>query len=577
MASRIVGIDLGAYSVKAVIANPGFRGAQVVDFVERRVPPGDEPAATRAARVLGEIIREKQLADDTGCVAVPGDQLFIHVLEFSFPSLKRSELEKVVGAELEDILPVDLEDMVFSFDVVPAEVGKEAEEPVVDLGAPITDEDPTFVQGDAASSVVHGRSASPTEGMRVLSCAMPIEKARAAIHQVEEQGIGARSLIPAPASYMRVAERIAALGEEKHKPVAVIDIGHERTDVCVVIDGRTVYGRTIPRGGKQVTDVIANTWRMSEAEAENAKHTDGFIASSAEPATSDAWARIHEVVIKEIGPLSRDIKNTLAACRAKTGAVVHRAELVGGGSRLRGLPAFLAERLRVPVFTLDPSDHEAILGARLASTGVTADTACLAAGVAFEGASGRPHFDLRSGALALKADLGFVRKRLPALAAAALIVIAFASFNAYARLYKLRKAEAVLDERLAVETTALFGESLSAKKTLLRVGDEDGEGAASDSPMPRMTAYDLLLDISSRMPPSKEVKIDITQIELKPKRISIKAITGTTDKYDAVEASAEVIKALKGQSCFEEVSRGNISSGPNDTKNFPVTIKENCR
>lgn len=576
MASRIIGIDLGAYSVKAVIANPGFRGAQVVDYVERRVPAGDEPAPVRAARVLGDIIRDNQLGEDIGCVAVPGDQLFIHVLDFSFPSLKRTELEKVVGSELEDILPIDLEDMVFSFDVIPAEAGRDTEAPVVDLGAPISDEDPTFVQGEAAANVVHGRYAAPTEGMRVLSCAMPIERARAAIDRIEEQGIDARSLIPAPASYMRVAERIAALGEEKHNPVAIIDIGHARTDVCVVMDARVVYGRTIPRGGKQVTEVIARTWRMTEAEAENAKHTDGFVASAAEPATSDAWARIHEVIVLEVGPLARDLKTTLAACRAKTGAVVTRVEVVGGGSRLRGLPAFLSEKLRLPVTTLDPADDEAILGSRLASMGVKADTACLAAGVAFEGATGRPHFDLRSGALALKADLGFLRQKLPALAAAALVIIAFASFNAYARLHKLRKSERILDERLAVETTALFGESLSARATINRVGDEDG-GDGADSPMPRMTAYDLLLDVSSRMPPNEEIKVDITQIDLKPGKIAIKATTGTTEKHDAVEASAEIIKALKAQPCFEEVTRGTISSGPNDTKNFPVTIKETCR
>jgi len=572
MAHRILGVDLGAYCVKVVVANPGFRGASVIDYIEQRVPPGDEPAIERAAGVLGDIIRTRQLADETVCLAAPGDQLFIHVIEFSFRNLKRAELEKVVGAELEDILPIDLEEMVYTFDTIPEKL--EADEVPVDLGAPITDEEPTFVQAGEAGKVVRGRVAAPAEGMRVLTCAMPRERARSLLDHAEEQCGEARSLIPAPVSYVRIAERIAGI-VSGGPPVAVIDIGHARTDVCVVKDGRAVFARTLPRGGREVTAAIARTWRMSDEEAENAKHTDGFIASGAEPAPSEAWARVHEVIEPELAPLARELKQTLTACRAKTGAVVAQAVLVGGGSRLRGLGSFLSERLRISCAPLQPADHVAIMGERLASLGVGADTAALAAGVALEGSSGRPHFDLRQGDLAFKADLSFLRTKLPTLAAAALIVIAFAAFNAYARLHMLRKHEGVLDQRLALETTKLFGKSLDAKEALAKTGEAGPE--ANDSPVPKMSAYDLLLDVSNRLPPGKEMKIDITDVDIRPGRVTLKAITGNTDKMDAVQASTELVKALKQQTCFEEVSRGNISAGPNDTKNFPVNIKSNCR
>ena len=52
--------------------------------------------------------------------------LFIHVLEFPFRNLRRADLEKAVGAELEGILPIDLEDMVFGFESVPPNVGQAA-------------------------------------------------------------------------------------------------------------------------------------------------------------------------------------------------------------------------------------------------------------------------------------------------------------------------------------------------------------------------------------------------------------------------------------------------------------------
>src|SRR3990172_1684466 len=115
--SGILGIDLGAYSVKVVVAQGGFRQATVVDVLERRVPPGDEPVLVRSARGPRALLRGARI-EGTPLVAVPGEKLFIHVLEFGFSNLKRGDLEKAVGSELEDLLPVELEDMVFAFDQI---------------------------------------------------------------------------------------------------------------------------------------------------------------------------------------------------------------------------------------------------------------------------------------------------------------------------------------------------------------------------------------------------------------------------------------------------------------------------
>jgi Tfp pilus assembly PilM family ATPase len=125
--SRILGIDLGAYSVKVAVMSPGLRSATMVDIYERMVPAGDEPHEVRAARVLGEIVREQHLDQDIAYTALAGDRVFVHVLEFGFKNLRRPELAKAVGAELEGILPVELEDMVYTFESLP----REAAQPVV--------------------------------------------------------------------------------------------------------------------------------------------------------------------------------------------------------------------------------------------------------------------------------------------------------------------------------------------------------------------------------------------------------------------------------------------------------------
>ena len=570
--SRILGIDLGAYSVKVAVMSPGFRSATTVDLHERLVPPGDEPHEVRAARVLGEIIREQRLDQDIAYAALAGDRVFVHVLEFGFKNLRRPELAKAVGAELEGILPVELEDMVYTFEPLPREAAQSVPAPA---------DDPAFVPS-AAGPLASGPVAAPTDGMRVLACAGVGAKIRGFLELIEQSGIEARGLLAGPASYGSILERVAAAqmaglpgGGGKlpaQPPTAIIDIGHERTDVCVLVAGRAVYLRTIARGGRHLTDAIARIWRLPWAQAESAKHQDGFVASSTEPAPSEAWGRIHEALIPELGPLARDLRQTLLACRAKTGATVERCLLVGGGARLRGLTSYLGEQLQLPVGALGPAEDHAILGPRLAGLGARADVACLAVGVALEGASGRPTFDLRQGDLAFKADLSFLRAKAVPLAAAALLIIAFAAVSAYANLFRLRKAEKALDKRLAVESAEVFQRQMSAKEVL----DQVSPTGPGDNPMPKMTAWDLLLAFNTALPPKEEVKIDIEDIDIKQGKITVKAVSAPTATQNALAGIKTLEASLKKSKCFADFPSPQSQPGRDDNREFTLTIKTPC-
>src|SRR6266568_1841943 len=118
MAHRILGIDLGTYSVKVAVIAAGFRKTTVVDWLEQPVPPGPEAFEERAARRLGEMVRARGVEHDIPYAAVGGDALSLRVLDFPFQGLKRADLDKAVGAELEAQLPHDLDEIVYAFDVL---------------------------------------------------------------------------------------------------------------------------------------------------------------------------------------------------------------------------------------------------------------------------------------------------------------------------------------------------------------------------------------------------------------------------------------------------------------------------
>ena len=559
MSSRVFTVDLGAWSVKLAIASPGLRGATLLNVVERLVPPGDEPAETRAKAVLTQLVDELRLKNDLGYVGVYGDQVFTQVVEFGFKNLRRAELDKAVGGELEGVVPIDLEDMVYTFEPLP---------PAPSAAPP---------GGEAA----RGRVAPPVDGMRVLTYAMQRERAEHLIRLGKECGYDARGVLACGGAAMRLVERTPSLMRARTEgAVAVIDIGHDRTDIVVVSSGKTVFSRSIARAGKQVTEAISRTWRLPWEDAERAKHSDGFVASQSEPATSDAWSKIHQALIGELQPFARDLRQTLAACRARTGFTAAAVLLVGGGSRLRGMGSFLTEQLGIPSWRLTAEDTAALAGPRLAprvaatagATGAVVlpiDSAAMTIGMAYDAAGGHPHFDLRSGALAVKMDLSFLRAKAVPLGAAALAIAAFAAGSAAADLYRQRKAEKVLSARLATESAEYFKDKgpKSAEEILAMTSASAGLAA---SPLPKMSAYDILLEISSKAPPKEKITLDIDKIDITDQKVDLEGTVKTPEELDLLQAELKSIK------CFKEVNRGPTTTEKDGVKKFKFNIIASC-
>ena len=178
------------------------------------------------------------------------------------------------------------------------------------------------------------------------------------------------------------------------------------------------------------------------------------------------------------------------------------------------------------------------------------------------------------------ADLSFLRAKAMPLAAAAIVVIAFAAMSAYADLYKLRKSEAALDKRLAAESTEVFGKQLGADEVLGKVSPQ---GGGDENPMPKMTAYDLLLALSTAMPAKDQIKIDIQDLDIKPGKIIVRAMSGKTDARDALQGIKLLEESLRkwespsGKSkCFADFPTPESQPGPDGTRNFTLTIKTTC-
>jgi hypothetical protein len=90
------------------------------------------------------------------------------------------------------------------------------------------------------------------------------------------------------------------------------------------------------------------------------------------------------------------------------------------------------------------------------------------------------------------------------------------------------------------------------------------------APLPKATAFDLLDQISRKVPPGDRVKLDVTELDIRPKKTFIK---GTADSGAAVD---EIATKLKEIDCFEEVTKGAITEVSGGGKQFTLNVTSKC-
>ncbi len=579
MAHKVLGVDLGSHTVKVVELTLGFRTVQATAFYSAPVQPGDDPVAERAMRTLAQLIVQKGLHGEQRFEALGGDGLMIRLLSLPFSDAKK--IDMVVGNELEAQIARDVDEVVFDHRILAAledpaaQAAAEAAAAAATPGAP-------GAAGAGAGAGAAGQAATPaasnqpapgsppgavaptpgTKPTRVLVAAALRSAIKAHLERsAAATGSEPRALLAAPLVLGQVVKSDA--------PVGILDMGHSQTTLSVVLGGVTLMSRTLPRGGRHVSAAVAKRWQIHPSRADEVKHGSAFVAPRAQLAALTPEQRaVHDLCVGELTPLVRDLRQTLAAFRASFGVALSGLQVCGGASRLQGVVPWLGEALDLPVeaLRLAATPELAPLAAALDIGGAAPELA-LVLGIGLEGASGRASYDFRQDEFAYKVDYSFLRQRAVAIASASLTLIALAAVMAWSELSKLKKEERILSDRF---------DSISMEVLNRPIDPEDAEteirpGKAADSPLPRVSAYDLLDDISRALPERDKIKLDITELEIKAKKISLKATVASAKELETLEA------ALKTLKCIGDIQKGKMTAGVGpDEKQFTMTIAHSC-
>jgi type IV pilus assembly protein PilM len=306
-AVTVVGLDIGSTSIRAAETNRSKDGPVVTGFGRVALPKGvvhsgviQDPQAVTAA--LKQLWSAAKLRTRNVVVGVTNPQAVVR--ETTLSNLPEAELRKSLPYQVRETLPLPVERAVLDF--------HRLEEP--------------------------GRG----DTVRGLLIAAPRDAVVTAVHAVERSGLHVDTVDLASFALLRCTSRLDDRAE------AVVDIGAQATTVVVHRDGTPLIVRTIPRGGAEITDLLATRLDIDADAAEKLKCSIGL--------DSDARPETAEVVWEGVRPLINEIRSSFSyLSSSEAQARVARIALSGGGALLPGLIDVLAARLGVEVGLADPT------------------------------------------------------------------------------------------------------------------------------------------------------------------------------------------------------------------------------
>jgi type IV pilus assembly protein PilM len=132
--------------------------------------------------------------------------------------------------------------------------------------------------------------------------------------------------------------------DEMSGPVALVNIGHEVTNVNIVEDGVPILTRDLPTGTRRIKEDLQRDRGLGSDEA--AALLRGF----------DRSEDLDAVLETRGGEIAAGIERAVAflALSSRSGSLVTSVFVCGGGSRVPGFIDVLADRLRMPVQAANP-------------------------------------------------------------------------------------------------------------------------------------------------------------------------------------------------------------------------------
>lgn len=530
MKQRVLGIDVGSYSVKIAEMERSLRSFELIGFYEQPVVQREKPeegAAAPQTLALQRLFEEYNLSGDFIYSALPGEMVAFRNIDLPFSNFKK--IDTTIEFEMENYLPLPLEEIAVDYEILESS------------------------KTDSKVLVSYTRKG---ELIKFLNLFAPAD--------LDPRFIGAE-----PVEIASLV-RMGAIASEGI--YALLDLGHEKTNIILFEGKKLKSARTVMIGGKNLTRAISEALKIPYDEAEKIKIEMGQVGETVEGA--DTMTRqVFEALQGPLQELTIQIKQTLLAFQEMAGEVVQALWLTGGTSRLAGIDQYFSKTLRKNISFFEGVD---LMPHHLTDTAWFRPIGSTAVALAYRGVEGvrNRNIQFRRGEFAYKGEVKdlvhLVREvgiQIGIIGMVALItfLLSYASLKG-----KIRSQGKALAQVAAEILPELPQKSLTNPKNVLSILggriNEMQEKKRKINEELSLSILDILNEISSKLPPGEKLKVDIDSFTLAAGRIRL---SGKTNSFEAVD---QVKSALSQSTKFKEVATENVRKGVGDEVKFDISM-----
>ena len=329
---KIFGVDLGTYSVKVAEMDVTARGYVLSGFHEFALSL--DPQKDKSLEVI-EALRKLSAASDPSntkwVLGVSQSNVSVHFNRFPFK--ERQKILKSLAFELEDEIPLDIDETIF-------------DAKIVEFAGPFAD---------------------------VLTVAAPKDSVQAMLSLAKDGNFDADIVSVEGLALANVFENIDAAPPERAAPLQasdeqpnelepprnarlILQLGHTRSNLLVYREGTLVAVRSIQWGGSEIADAIMAAFSVPIFEAVKVLQERSFILMNSAGATKDQ-VLLSTTISKSVDLLLSDLRLVLLEIRSSFNVNFERIDLTGGVGQIQNLGAYLTQMLEIPTNVIKPFEN----------------------------------------------------------------------------------------------------------------------------------------------------------------------------------------------------------------------------
>ncbi|PCJ20538.1 MAG: hypothetical protein COB02_03195 [Candidatus Cloacimonadota bacterium] len=307
--SRVLGLDIGASAIKAVLIEDSLKGESVKKFYHYPYRPKEREEA------IASFFDDLEEEYDRLVVSLKGYEGSVRLIDLPFSDVKK--VKQVLPFELEDEFAEGTEDRDFRFHKI----------------------------------LESSKSGETTESKEHTYLCIGVKNG------VKEEYLGVLQKLkrkPYLLDYDAYANFNCFFESEDHKKEGIyllIDIGARSTGINIMNETELLYTRSVFFGGNDFTKAVSQQLNLDFDAAEELKKNYGISNEESESKN----LQMDDALSKSLDYLIREIQLTLGSFYSKMGYMdISCVYLFGGGSTLIGLKEYLNQMLDLPVVEANP-------------------------------------------------------------------------------------------------------------------------------------------------------------------------------------------------------------------------------